>query len=552
MGTSTLRPAGTVGLAEVGVPGVTVSRTSTLAPATGAAVLELEARSGERSACVSRGPTNCLPSLARPGEESAGIDRTVTTEGITGVVRVSAYPVPGSALDALLGPKGEAARASASSTWVRDPAVRPQAAIDGDPTTAWVAATGDVHPRLTIELPDEVRVSRLRIRQSLSLAASRPVVLDVTVGSSTYRVSADERGYLRFPATSTRRIALEVVQSVPVRSIASGTSVQTVLPPGISELDLGEAQAAKQEIPRGRDVEMPCGSGPEVRAGNKVVTTSVSTTVGAVLDGTPALATSCGTAALPAGTTRVVAAPSVAFRPVRLLWSAPDEVTPVEQAAVTSWSADRRTVRVSVADHARTLELGENSSTGWEATLDGRALAPVRVDGWRQAFIVPAGVGGEVTVTFAPDTLYRLGLAVGLLAALVLVVLAALPGRPRRDDVAAAHPPIGLRGRLVVAAAVGAVCLGVVGLIAAPAAVALGDRRRGRPGVVSVLVIVATAGSVLAPWPAAAAWTGWLASASAVLVSACVAGVLGLLLARGARVSGGAPIVEQGAPRAGT
>jgi arabinofuranan 3-O-arabinosyltransferase len=153
-------------------------------------------------------------------------------------------------------------------------------------------------------------------------------------------------------------------------------------------------------------------------------------------------------------------------------------------------------------------------------------------------------------VTFAPDTLYRRGLALGLLAALALLVVAALPGRPRRDQVAAARPPVGLRGRLVVAAAVGAVCLGVVGAIAAPAAVVLGDRRRARPFVASVLVLGATAGAVLAPWPAATAWTGWLASTSAVLVSTCVAGVLGLLLARGARVSGGAPIVGPDAPPA--
>jgi arabinofuranan 3-O-arabinosyltransferase len=78
----------------------------------------------------------------------------------------------------------------------------------------------------------------------------------------------------------------------------------------------------------------------------------------------------------------------------------------------------------------------ENLNAGWTAALGGQPLRAVRVDGWQQAFVVPAGAGGTVTLRFTPDGPYRTGLTAG--AGLVLVVgLAALvPARRRRPPVA--------------------------------------------------------------------------------------------------------------------
>ena len=207
------QPLGAVGLAEVLVPALATGRTSASPAVSGAAALSMVARHGDRSACVSRSPTNCLPSLARPGEEDSGLDRTVSTAGIDGEVAMTAYAVPGPDLDALLLPRGAAAVARASSTWVADPAVRAQAAIDGDPTTAWVAGRGDDEPSLVVDLPRPARISWLRLRQSLSLAASRPLTVAVGVGTRTYRVFGDKDGYVRFPATTTSRVTLTVLSS---------------------------------------------------------------------------------------------------------------------------------------------------------------------------------------------------------------------------------------------------------------------------------------------------------------------------------------------------
>jgi arabinofuranan 3-O-arabinosyltransferase len=105
---------------------------------------------------------------------------------------------------------------------------------------------------------------------------------------------------------------------------------------------------------------------------------------------------------------------------------------------VLSWRPDRRQVRIGPGQAAY-VEVHQNANPGWRATLDGRRLAPARLDGWQQAYLVPAGAGGVITMTFAPATLYHAGLAGSALAVLILLG-AALPWK-RRRRAAAAGPP---------------------------------------------------------------------------------------------------------------
>src|SRR5262249_59338260 len=77
------------------------------------------------------------------------------------------------------------------------------------------------------------------------------------------------------------------------------------------------------------------------------------------------------------------------------------------------------------------LVVHENANAGWQATVNGRALPALRVDGWQQGWLVPAGTSGRVTLRYAPDRLYRLSLLAGLLGVVLLLGLALLPeGRP--------------------------------------------------------------------------------------------------------------------------
>ncbi|AZQ71877.1 glycosyltransferase family 2 protein [Streptomyces luteoverticillatus] len=113
---------------------------------------------------------------------------------------------------------------------------------------------------------------------------------------------------------------------------------------------------------------------------------------------------------------------------------------PVAAGPVTA----RATVPAGTGD--RVLRLADKAAPGWRATLDGRALKAVTVDGWAQGFALPAR-GGKLTVAYETPVARTAWLwAQGLLAA-VLVVLA-LPGRRREvdddlpEDAAAAPAPV--------------------------------------------------------------------------------------------------------------
>jgi arabinofuranan 3-O-arabinosyltransferase len=522
----------TLGIAEIQGLGLDTQRTLTSTDAlvgSAGGALVLRARPGNRSPCVARQPSNCLPSLQRSGEEDSGIDRTVTTAGIDGPLAVQALPRPGEALDRLLLPVG-GARAQASSQLVTDPVVRAQAAIDRDPWTAWIAAPGDDSPTLTIRLPRRATISWLRVLETLDLAASRPLTVDVRVGGRTYPVTSDDDGFLRFPATRTSRITLTVRSTVPLLTFDTALQTRSVLPVGISELQLGEADGQRLGVDRRAVVALPCGFAPTVQAGRVRALTEIRTTVGEVLDGAPAVARACGTRALPSGTVRIQVRPSGEFRPVAVTWS--DSRTAVVEAQtprILDWTATERSLQLSASQRVRTLELSENANAGWVATIEGAELAPVRVDGWRQAWVVPAGVAGVVELTFAPDRAYRLLLLVGALAALLLLLLALLPGRttwPPRTR----RAPASARTRYSSVLALAVLTLGASGVAGAGGAILLARRGARRAWVAAGGVAVATSGAVVAPWPQATTWPSWASVVAALSVSAGTGLVIGSLV----------------------
>ncbi|GAB3273976.1 glycosyltransferase [Sinomonas notoginsengisoli] len=106
----------------------------------------------------------------------------------------------------------------------------------------------------------------------------------------------------------------------------------------------------------------------------------------------------------------------------RIVDSAGRTMTAVPSAP-ESFSAE-----VPAGPEGRRLVLAERSDSGWEATLDGRALQPASL-GWAQAFDLPAA-GGHLEVRYTNPA--ALPLALVTIAALILTLLLAIPAGPRR------------------------------------------------------------------------------------------------------------------------
>jgi arabinofuranan 3-O-arabinosyltransferase len=101
--------------------------------------------------------------------------------------------------------------------------------------------------------------------------------------------------------------------------------------------------------------------------------------------------------------------------------------------SVTNWASDHRSVVVGAGARSY-LIVHQNFNSGWNAQLGHTKLAPARIDGWQQAWVLPAGSGGVVTLSYAPDELYQFGLIVGAALALLLVILALWPDRRGNDS----------------------------------------------------------------------------------------------------------------------
>ncbi|MGI9196718.1 MAG: alpha-(1-_3)-arabinofuranosyltransferase domain-containing protein [Candidatus Nanopelagicales bacterium] len=518
------------GLREVGLP-VPVTRTVRTAGAASGGPIVLTARRGEQSGCAAvAGQLVCSSVLGEPGEERAGIRRIVSvTEPGDYRVRVMVRPRPGTGLDRLLRPiVANAPRATATSVATSDPASRPQAAIDGVMSTSWIASPLDSKPELTLRWGEPREISGVRLAVNPDLAASTPLSVTVTVNGIETPGIVSGRGVVRFPPQSATSLSIRFENSVSLRTLDPATGQYTALPLGVTEVSLLGASDLLRGPRLFDQASVSCGFGPEVVIdGSPAVKTEVSATVSEALSDTLLPAPACqgrlvslgaGDHEIDVASTEEFAVESVTLEPL----SAAPALSAIDPAAVRDWGATQRSVAIDASDHPRLLETGENANAGWVATLDGAGLQPVRVDGWRQAWLVPAGAAGVVSMDFAPDAPYRAGLLLGLLAALVLLALALVRGRageaapvPRATRAGALAL---LAGGLVAAVLVG----GVAGLLAGAACAALAYGTR-RPVVVFVLASVAALAAAAIPWPQSLSAPWWLAGLAGLAAIGAVA-----------------------------
>ena len=189
-----------------------------------------------------------------------------------------------------------------------------------------------------------------------------------------------------------------------------------------------------------------CGQGPTLRLDGESYPTALTGTVADLVQRRPVQVSLCtpgGQLELTPGQHWLQMAPSAAFvvtdLDMRTSPAAAASAGPVSggrrPVRVLSWSDDDRSVRVGPGAQSY-VEVHENFNAGWKATLNGRQLTAVELDGWQQAFLVPAGQGGLITLTYTPATIYHGALIAAGAALVALVVVAILPGRwrPRRRD----------------------------------------------------------------------------------------------------------------------
>ncbi|WBB65929.1 alpha-(1-_3)-arabinofuranosyltransferase family protein [Micromonospora sp. WMMD812] len=496
-------PGRRVGIRELRVRGVDPERYLRLPelPDTAGApeVVSLARRAVDRPACtLADDHYVCSPDLIVRGEESGLTSRrfdlpAASALNLTGLAR----PTPATAralYDELVGGPAFAT----SSEWFADPVASSRALGDGDDGTAWWASPDDRQPTVELHWSKARKVSWVRLRFAASLVAAPPQTVRITGDDGVREATTGLDGVARFAPLRTRNLYVAVTTSVPRVSRSTALFEPQSLPVGLSGVDVDGVPEANQPHDLNQLVTLPCGAGPNVVVNGVTVATTASGTLRDIRDLRPLRYRACATDAqpkarpaagadlvrLPAGPNEVAAPPDrFVVDSVILTASRPPAATAEEKLAdrrsvnVVRWDDQRRQLRVGPGGESY-LVVPENANTGWRATLDGVRLEPTRLDGWKQAWVVPAGAGGRVELVFTPGTQYQLALriAVGLLA--LLVVAALLPARRRPS-----YPvvPMSMPTAPLIAVGVPALLGGWVGLACAVLVVALNRRRAPAP-----------------------------------------------------------------------
>jgi arabinofuranan 3-O-arabinosyltransferase len=520
---------GTFGIREVGLPGEGASTLRLPEGATGDAVL-LTARPGDAGQCTIRDTTTiCTDALGGFSQDRVGLSR---------IVNLSTDVVSSPRILVAARDSAQAARAIASrvgleirTSSVRTPEVAGSglAAFDRDIGTAWQAAPDDKKPSISVTLPELRTLRGIRLVNRQSLNASSPLQIQVEAGGELFTGFTDQRGLFRFDAVKTDQFKLTFLSGNQIRSRSE--LGEKALPLGVSEIALIGADDLRRELPADEVVSLPCGTGPDVLIdGQTVSRTSVSARVEDLVRGETLPAQVCSDpVTIPAGEHRLSVRSSTGYQPLLALFAQDDLFGPTgrpESPSIMNWDATQRQVDVPASDETRILEIAENYNAGWTARAGSVELEPTRVDGWKQAFVVPAGIGGPTDISFAPSTTYRWGLLIGLIGVLAVVAFAVRP--PRLDPT----PPVGGRTMpRLLAAMVGAavlLVLGPWGLLVWGAGVLL-MRRVSLPVVafagVSSAVLLSAAAGVRPASPVVALQGSALAIALAAVALAALRGI---------------------------
>ncbi|APA78108.1 alpha-(1-_3)-arabinofuranosyltransferase [Mycobacterium avium subsp. hominissuis] len=471
----------------------------------------------------------CAPSMELAPEEPVTFSRTLTVPAPTSVTpTVWVRPRQGPKLaDLITEPNTTVAHGDSDTVDVLGSAY---AATDDDPATAWTAPQRVVQhktpPTLTLTLPRPTQVAGVRLVPSRAALPAHPTMVAVNLGDGP-QVTAVKPGQaqtipLKPRVTDTVTISLLDWEDVIDRNALGFDQLK---PPGLAEVaalgadgnPIAPADAGRN---RAREVSVGCERGPVIAVAGRFVHTAIHTTVGALLDDQPVAAVPCerDPIALPAGQQELLISPGAQFVVDGAELSTPaaaEAAQPVRVASWRGWGPDRREIAAGPSNTSRILAIPESINPGWVArTGTGARLTPIAVNGWQQGWLVPAGDPGVITLSFASNSLYRAGLAVGLALLPVLALLACWrtrkrgtqdpPARPWRPGAWAAVPA--LAAGAVIAGAAGVAVLGVaLGL-----RYALGARRWARLGMAGSAGGLILAGAALSrqPWRSVDGYAG--------------------------------------------
>lgn len=382
-------------------------------------------------------------SIGLPGSPpEAALNRTFTTAGqqrfaVTGTVTA----VPGTQLGSLLSsldPGPTQLTIAASSTFGSLAALSPQNLLNGSSSAGWVAA--DQHASLHLKWTGQESISQINLTAPTEGIAAQPTRVLISSPAGTRDIPVPLGGVLHFAPLKTSQLTISFVGVMATTAYNPLVGRATPLPVGLAGLTIPALQGLNTGTPSpSTAVNLACGQGPSLTVDGTTYPTSVSGTVADLTSSRSLPLHLCtkGAALTLASGRHFLTSPGygLPLTVTGLTLKNAASGSPATTTAATGrtftvkdWGTERRTGTIGAGAQSY-LEVHQAAAPGWTATLNGKTLKPVTLDGWQQAFIVPAGAGGTVVMDFTPVSGYHLWLIVAIVAFAILLILALWPRR---------------------------------------------------------------------------------------------------------------------------
>jgi arabinofuranan 3-O-arabinosyltransferase len=367
-------------------------------------------------------------------------------------ITATVVATPGQQLQAMVEKPGQIV-ATATSRWGDLPDANIVAAFDRNPDTAWVARPAeppklpavqpadratpsllttprapvpvgfDPTPTVTMSWPEKRTLSSMEL-QTAAVFGAAPLVMRLESPDGVREFSI-ENGWAEFEPLTTDRMTITFPKITERITIDVANGAKFTLPIGLAEMRFPALDDLEPPtIDDARQITLTCDEGPKITIDGVTYGTSATVDNDYLIHLKPFKVKVCNgeQVRLAQGehllTTQKVPAFNVMSVVLNSGTIAP--ATPTRTATVTKWSPSVRAVDVGPGP-ATILHVHEALNIGFVATLNGKTLTPVMVQGWQQGFIVPAGEGGTVDIVFAANPAFRIALAVGMSAMAGLV-----------------------------------------------------------------------------------------------------------------------------------
>ncbi len=387
----------------------------------------------------------------------------------TYAIEGTVVPLPGDELDRLIEIRGPI-RIAASSVFQGLPDFRPSNLLDGDTSTIWAAALSTplpnplglwegskaysgarttppiiegiqngppAPPSLVLSFDYPVTLDELRILTSTAAPAAQPAVVRLVGEKEVREVEVSGDGWLRFDPIKTRVLRMEFTSVKQRISVDGMTGISTPLPVGFADIHIPALSDVAYSVPLPEEkFSLPCGAGPPVLFDGDLIDTEIEGRISDLIFLRPLKFRACKYVEVGVGGawhridssrgSRPFAVADVAIAR-RDLGSTTGFQRATRELHIEEWGPRLRTVRIAPGP-ARVLFVNENFNAGWRAFAGEVELQPLRLDGWKQAFVVPAGAEGEIRLQFEPGRLHSLSIVGGLAIVGLILSFAILTG----------------------------------------------------------------------------------------------------------------------------